>query len=277
MVSYFINSKTVLENFNSTDYQKKLSICLETNGFSFAVENEKNKLLAFADVACNYPETLSQVIEMIKKVFSDLGIEYMLMDEIELIVPANKHTWIPEHLFDQARLREYFSLTTPLDVKETVFYSFSEKLQAYSLFAYSDTIISAFKVAIPGIKVKIQHAKMLETPLLEKSRMKTNVEIYLRKDYFDVAVFDSKNFLISNTYRYSTADDVAYYALLLLKQFRLNQDAIEIYLSGKADRNIYACLERFFRKVTLYTGKKLEFATNDMYHLHLYQYSMLFR
>ena len=107
--------------------------------------------------------------------------------------------------------------------------------------------------------------------------MKTNIEIYLRKDYFDVAVFDSKKLLISNSYRYSSVDDVAYYALLLLNQFRLNQDAVEIYLSGKADKNIYACLERFFRKITLYTGKKMEFATNDMYYLHLYQYSMLFR
>lgn len=277
MVSYFVNSQTVLENFNSTDYQKKLSICLETNGFSFAVVNEKDTLLAFADIACNYPETLSQVIETIKKVFSDIKIEYMLMDEIELIVPANKHIWIPEHLFDQTKLREYFGLTTALEVKETVFYSFSEKLQAYSLFAYSDTIISAFKVTMPGIKVKSQHAKMLESQLLEKSRMKTNIEIYLRKDYFDVAVFDSKKLLISNTYRYSSVDDVAYYALLLLNQFRLNQDAVEIYLSGKADKNIYACLERFFRKITLYTGKKMEFATNDIYYLHLYQYSMLFR
>ena len=277
MVSYFINSKAVLEDFNSTDYQKKLSICLETNGFSFAVTNEKNQLLAFFDIACNFPDTLSQIIELIKKIFAEIHIEYMLMDELELIVPTNKHVWIPEHLFDQTKTREYFNLITPLQVKETVFHSYSEKIQAYSVFAYSDTIISAFKVTMPGIKVRSQHAKMIETQLLEKSRMKTNIEIYLRKDYFDIVIFDNKGFLISNTYKYSTKNDVVYYTLLLINQFRLNQDATEVYLSGKVDRDIYAYMEKFFRKITLYVGKKMQFTTNEMYYIHLYQYSLLFR
>ena len=70
MVSFYINNKIISDNIKTTDCQKKLSICLETNGFSFTVINEKNKMLAFGDVACVFPETLSQVITLIKQIFS---------------------------------------------------------------------------------------------------------------------------------------------------------------------------------------------------------------
>ena len=55
MVSFYINNKIISDNIKTTDCQKKLSICLETNGFSFTVINEKNKMLAFGDVACAFP------------------------------------------------------------------------------------------------------------------------------------------------------------------------------------------------------------------------------
>lgn len=277
MVSYFINSKTVLENFNSTDYQKKLSICLETNGFSFTIINEKNKMFAFGDVSCAFPETLSQIIVLIKQVFTDLNVEYALMDETELIVSSNKSTWVPESLFDAKHTREYFRVLSPLEVKETVFHCYSERLEAYSVFAYLDTIVSAFKVAIPGIKVKSQHSKMLETPLLERSRMKTLVEVYVRKKEFDVAIFSNKTFLFSNTFKYDDKLDIAYFTLLAVKKLNLNQANLELSISGKVDRDMFESMERFFPKVNLYAGSNIVFADNEMYKIPLYQYSMLLR
>ena len=277
MVSFYINNKIISDNIKTTDCQKKLSICLETNGFSFTVINEKNKMLAFGDVACAFPETLSQVITLIKQIFSDFGIEYALMDEVELIVPSNKCTWVPESLFDAAHARGYFNVLSPLDVKETVFYTYSEKLQAYSVFAYMDTIVSAFRVAIPGIKVRSQQSKMLDTSLLEKSRMKTVVEIYVRKKEFEIAVFDNKSLILSNIFRYDNKSDISYLLLLAIRHLNLNQDVMELYISGMVDKDMFVSMERFFPKVILYTGKKIDFSDNEMYRIPLYQYSMLLR
>ncbi|MBR5778844.1 MAG: DUF3822 family protein [Bacteroidales bacterium] len=277
MVSYFINNQIISENINSADNQKKLSICLETNGFSFTVTNSKNQLLAFVDIACSFPETLSQVIALVKQIFVDLRLDYMLMDDVELIIPTCKHTWVPESLFDAAHSRSYFKVLCPLDVKESVFYSYSEKLQAYSVFAYWDTIVSAFKVFIPGIKVKSVQTKMLETQLLEKSRMKTIIEVYVRKKDFDVAIFDNKNFVLGNSFKYADKSDIVYHILLLSQQMNISQDNIDVYISGKVDKAMYAYMEKFFGRMNLYTGKKLEFTDNEMYKIPLYQHSLLFR
>lgn len=277
MVSYYINNLIISENVKTADCQKKLSICLETNGFSFTILNEKNKMFAFGDITCVFPDTLSQIIVLIKQVFADVHIEYALMDEVELIVASSKSTWVPESLFDAAHTREYFNVLSSLEVKETVFYCYSERLQAYSVFAYSDTIVSAFKVAIPGIKVKSQHSKMLETPLLERSRMKSVVEVYVRKKEFDIAVFANKSLLLNNTFKYADKSDITYLTLLAINNLNVNRDALEVCISGKVDRDMFAGMERFFPKVVLYTGSKVEFADNEMYKIPLYQYSMLLR
>ena len=135
MVSYYINNQIISEGLKTSECQKKLSICLETNGVSFTIINETNKMFAFGDITCVFPETLSQIIVMIKQVFADLNREYALMDVTELIVSSNKSTWIPESLFDAKHTREYFKVLSPLEVKETVFHCYSERLEAYSVFA----------------------------------------------------------------------------------------------------------------------------------------------
>jgi hypothetical protein len=277
MVSFYINNKIISDNIKTTDSQKKLSICLETNGFSFTVIDKNNKMLAFGDIACVFPETLSQIITLVKQVFANLGIEYSLMDEVELIVPSNKCTWIPESLFDTTHIREYFNVLSPLEVKETVFYTYSEKLQAYSVFTYVDVIVSAFKVVMPGIKVRSQQSKMLDTLLLEKSRMKSIVEIYVRKKEFEIAVFDNKSLVLSNIFKYGNNSDISYLILLVLKHLNINKDAMELYISGMVDRDMFTSVERFFPKVILYVGKKVDFSDNEMYRIPLYQYSMLLR
>lgn len=277
MVSFYINNKIISDNIKTTDSQKKLSICLETNGFSFTVIDKNNKMLAFGDIACVFSETLSQIITLVKQVFANLGIEYSLMDEVELIVPSNKCTWIPESLFDTTHIREYFNVLSPLEVKETVFYTYSEKLQAYSVFTYVDVIVSAFKVVMPGIKVRSQQSKMLDTLLLEKSRMKSIVEIYVRKKEFEIAVFDNKSLVLSNIFKYGNNSDISYLILLVLKHLNINKDAMELYISGMVDRDMFTSVERFFPKVILYVGKKVDFSDNEMYRIPLYQYSMLLR
>jgi hypothetical protein len=234
-------------------------------------------MLAFGDIACVFPETLSQIITLVKQVFANLGIEYSLMDEVELIVPSNKCTWIPESLFDTTHIREYFNVLSPLEVKETVFYTYSEKLQAYSVFTYVDVIVSAFKVVMPGIKVRSQQSKMLDTLLLEKSRMKSIVEIYVRKKEFEIAVFDNKSLVLSNIFKYGNNSDISYLILLVLKHLNINKDAMELYISGMVDRDMFTSVERFFPKVILYVGKKVDFSDNEMYRIPLYQYSMLLR
>ena len=50
MVSYYINNQIISEGLKTSDCQKKLSICLETNGFSFTIINETNKMFAFGDI-----------------------------------------------------------------------------------------------------------------------------------------------------------------------------------------------------------------------------------
>ncbi|MBR5784128.1 MAG: DUF3822 family protein [Bacteroidales bacterium] len=275
MVSYFVNNQVIAENLYSDDCQKKLSICLETNGFSFTVINADKKMLAFGDIVCNFPNTLSQIISLIKQIFSDLRVDFVVMDEVELIVMSNKYTWIPGHLFEASHAREYFNLVTPLEVRELVCHDYSEKIQAYSVFAYADTIISAFKVAIPGIKIRSQQSKMVESSLLDRSKSKSVIYVYVSKKSLDVCVFSNKNFVLSNSYVHETTDDIVYYLLLIERQLNLNSENVEVHISGDIDRKAFTYMEKFFNKLFLYSGNdSVSFSADEMYKIPLYKYSL---
>ncbi len=276
MSSYIINTHISADIAKVADSQKRLSICLETNGFSFSIINLKRQLLSFGDIVCTYPNTLSQMIALIKQIFLDMKVDCVLMDAVELIVPTNKYTWIPEHLFEKSNEREYFNLVCDLAVTDVVCHDFSDKLKAYSVFAIPDILISAFKVAIPGIRIRNQQSKVVSTSLFEKSRMKPILNINVRKKEFDVCVFNNKNVLVCNTFLYSNNSDIVYYALNLIKQLHVNEELLEVHIAGKVDRAMFAYLEQFFRKVVLYTGTKLEYSNVEMYKIPLYKYSLLF-
>ena len=103
------------------------------------------------------------------------------------------------------------------------------------------------------------------------------VEIYVRKKEFEIAVFDNKSLVLSNIFKYGNNSDISYLILLVLKHLNINKDAMELYISGMVDRDMFTSVERFFPKVILYVGKKVDFSDNEMYRIPLYQYSMLLR
>ena len=82
---------------------------------------------------------------------------------------------------------------------------------------------------------------------------------------------------MSNIFRYDNKSDISYLLLLAIRHLNLNQDVMELYISGMVDKDMFVSMERFFPKVILYTGKKIDFSDNEMYRIPLYQYSMLLR
>lgn len=84
-------------------------------------------------------------------------------------------------------------------------------------------------------------------------------------DKFITAVFDKGNLQLLQTFAYQTPEDVAYYMLLICKQFELAPQEMALYLSGLIDTqsSLYSELLKYFVKVNYETIPE-SFGTNGL-------------
>lgn len=273
-MSYCINS------FINTDkevvsYEKRLSICTKPNGFSFSVVSNDDELLALGDVDCDIAAPMPQLLSTVKDVFNRVGIKTFGLGDVELVVPSRHFVWIPMHLYDESKNREYVEAIHKLAVGESVFADYNASAGAYLVFVADSNMVSAFKIAISGIKIRAQHCKLVNADTLDASQMKSLMVLNLREKETDFAVFVNHKLQLSNTFDCANMDETLYYALNINKQLRLDDVPLTVALCGDTDRDGFNKVREFFDNVALYTGRNLSIATEELRRAPIYRYALI--
>ena len=248
-----------------------------SNGFSFSVTTCKDELFALGEVEINWAgnATMTATMGAIKAAFNEAGIQPFGFNVVELVVPSRQFVWVPQHLYDAANDRKYLEALCKISVGNSVYADFNETLNAYMVFAADSNLVSAFKIAIPGIKVRCQHSKLLNAALMEQSASRSLLVMNLRDDAVDFAVLCNKKLMISNTYECANVDEALYHGVNLSKQFHLEDAALTMVVCGNVDRQSYEYISRFFPSTALYSGRPLSLLNPDMCQCPLYRYALM--
>ena len=274
-MSYKLNS-FIASDKKVASYEKRLSICLESNGFSFSVISLRDELLQYCDVECNTRANVSDLLTTIRGVLADTGIQPFGFKETELIVMSRLFAWIPAHLYDEGRQRSYLEALGHIDTGMGVYSEYNDVLSAYMVFAADNGQVSAFKIAFPGLKVRCQHSKMVDNDIVEESDLKSVMLLNLRDGETDYAVFCNKKLQLSNTFDCSGFGEALYHALNITKQFHLEDAMMSVSVCGDVDREKYAQLRGYFPNVKLHAGRKLKLTVAEMQHIPAYRHALLF-
>lgn len=271
-MSYRINSLIVSDKIVPSS-EKRLSICLEPNGFSFSITTTHDELYALGEVEMELAggTSMSATMSSIKAAFDEAGIQPFGLQEAELVVMARQFVWVPQHLYDAANDRKYLEALCKLTAGYSVYSDLNEALQAQIIFSADSNLVSAFKIAIPGIKVRCQHSKMVNAPLMEQSAMRSLLVMNLREGAADYAVICNKKLQISNTYDCANVDEALYHAVNITKQFHLEEAALTLVVCGGVDRSSYEYMGRFFPSMALYSGRPLTLLCPEMSRQPLYR------
>ncbi|MBP5548713.1 MAG: DUF3822 family protein [Bacteroidales bacterium] len=270
-INTFIKSDKVVAS-----YEKRLSICIQTNGFSFSISSSDNELLTFGDVDCDMSVQMSSLIHDIKAAFAEMEIIPYGFHGSELVVASRQFVWIPQHLYDESKKRSYVEALCRIEPGMGVFSDYSDTVNATLVFTANSGIVSAFQIAAPGLNVRCQHSKMVNAGIVASSNMKSVLMINVRDGQSDFAVFCNKKLQISNTYECVNFDETIYHALNLTKQFHLDDVPLTAVICGDVDRESFGRIGSFFPEVILYTGGKMTLPVAEMQHLPLYRYALMF-
>ena len=273
-MSYKLNS-FIASDKKVASYEKRLSICLKSNGFSFSVTTIYDELIALGEVDCNTAATMSELISDIKGVLSEIHIQPFELKDKELIVFSRQFVWVPQHLYDEQKQREYLEALCTVDTSCCVVTDYNEAIKSYMVFSADNSLVSAFKIAVPGLKVRCQHSKMVNPTVLESSELKSVLLMNIREGQTDFAVFCNKKLQISNTFDCVNFDEVLYHALNLTKHFHLEDATMVAAVSGDIDRERFARLKGYFPNVALFTGRPLTLTVPEMQHIPSYRHALI--
>lgn len=253
----------------------RLSICLRSNGFSFSVTTLDQVLLTFGDVDFNLDLPLGELTQALKDFFASQGISTFGLRQAELIVPSDHFVWIPRHLHDSARNRQYLRMVSNPDSALGAYHLFVPALESYIVFTAPTSVVTAFKLAIPGIDVHCQHSALAAGTMLQRSRLHPIVMMHVRGSKADFAAFYSGQLLLSTTFEVVNDQSRLFHAIDVMKRLHLETPDMELAISGDVGREIFATLQHYFPSVSLYTGRPVTFVNPQFQTLPTYRYALL--
>lgn len=238
----------------NTDSETRLSICLQSDGFSFSLLGGKRQLLALEENLPLPQGGSAGIADMLARLDKQYGVNPLGLGGMRLVVPAGRFAWVPSHLFDPQRSRQYLDLVGNPGTAQGVFHIINNALGAYMVFEAEADAVTPFKVSFPGIDVHCPHSLLVTPDLLRDSAARPLMLLHIAHGRADIEAFYSGRLLLSNSYPAANADEALYFAIDIMKRLHLETPDMELRLCGEVDRAVYARYQRYFPNVGLHVG-----------------------
>ena len=253
----------------------RLSICLRTNGFSFSTATIGKELLTFGEAEFDLHRPMGQLPLAVKALFDANGIPTFGYKEVRLVVPTEHCVWVPEHLYDTGRDRQYLNMVARPDSGLGCYHAYNGCVGAYAVFTAQTDVVTAFRLALPGIDVVCQHSVLVNETMLQKSAQHPVVLMHVGDGTGDYEAYYNKGLLLSCSHAAADEGELLYHALEVMKTLHLETPDMELAICGGVGREMYGMLQHYFPNVTLYTGLPFTYTNSEFQMLHSYRHILL--
>lgn len=255
---------------DSSAQEKRLSICLVADGFSFSVASHE-RLLTFCAVEGCHATTITEAARDIKALFSELDIRPLGYKSTELIVVSDENAWVPDELYSSTVNRQYLRFLG--GSAQSTLSCPCKSLGSTMVFSANDHLVMAFKVSLPGLVVMNQHVRFVQ--LLSRSTDHPIIVAHWRQGRVDVAAMNAAKYLYGNTITYANQNEALFQIVEVMKTFGLDTPNTELLLCGDIDRELFAGLRPYFPITTLYNGNVKSFGSPEFKKLHTYRHALI--
>ncbi len=250
-------------------HDKRLSISLMADGFSFSELSAQGELLAFGEAVGGHDPSMTNATRDIKAFFAEVGIRPLGFRRMELTVMSDDSVWVPDEVFSPAAVRQYLKVVgaegrQPMTAP-------CRDLASTAVFTADEGIATAFKVALPGLTVANQHVRMVGCASLSGSH--PVLLSHWRQGRVDLAAFADGRYLYGNTLRFNDENTLRYQLLEVVRTFGLERPDTELLMCGDVDRERFANYRPYFPKTTLFTGRATVGPAFRM--LHTYRHALI--
>ena len=253
--------------------EKRLSICLRSNGFSFSEVTLSGVLLTFGEAEGVHASSMTGVMADVKAFFASVGIRPLGYASMELIVLSDENVWVPDELYTPSANRQYLKLVG--GAAATIMATPCKALASTAVYVASDSLATAFKVALPGLSVVNQHVKLATLGFERRSENHPVLVTHWREGVIDFAAFRDGRYIFGNTVRFASDSEAQFHTVEVLKSFGLENADTEMLMCGEVSRERFALLRPYFPMASLYTGSHTSFLNPAFKTLHTYKNALI--
>jgi hypothetical protein len=253
--------------------EKRLSICLRANGFSFSEVTLGGVLLTFGEAEGMHAGSMTVVMADVKAFFASVGIRPLGYAAMEPIVLSDQSVWVPDELYAPSANRQYLKLVG--SEATGIMATPCKALGSTAVYAANDAIATAFKVALPGLAVMNQHVKLASLGLERRSGDHPLLLTHWRQGVIDFAAFRDGRYIYGNTVPYASDSEAQFHTVEVLKSFGLENSGTELLMCGDVGRERFALLRPYFPQASLYTGVHTSYLNPAFKTLHTYRNALI--
>ncbi len=265
----YVTKTLITSEGRDVSHDKRISICLRANGFSFSEMTTSGELLAIGNAEGVHATMLTDATRDIKAYFTEVGIRPLGYRKMDLMVLSNDNTWVPNELYQVTSNRQYMSLVGGNG--KGLMSARSTELEATAVFNADEQLATAFKVAMPGLTVANQHVRLASLSSLSSSH--PVIICHWREGYIDIAAMRDGHYLFGNSLSIEDDNTALFKVVDVMKTYGLEGNDTELKMCGDVSREQYACFRPYFPIVSLFTGRC--HCGNEFRGLHTYRYALI--
>ena len=162
-------------------------------------------------------------------------------------------TLVPAQLFDPNEKEQYLNFNFTQVTEGPVFCDHLMPLDAWQVYCVPPAVVEATMEFFPKCKVVHAASLLIESIWINyKNRINTpHIFLHVRKQLFDLMIFNGRQMSYFNTFRFQNPDDVTYYLIFVMEQLNLNPEKIPLVLLGNIEmgNDLSELLLRYVRHV----------------------------
>jgi hypothetical protein len=186
---------------------------------------------------------------------------------------SDENVWVPDELYTPSANRQYLKLVG--STAATVMATPCKALASTAVYVASDSLATAFKVALPGLSVVNQHVKLATLDFERRSEKHPVLVTHWREGVIDFAAFRDGRYIFGNTVRFASDSEAQFHTVEVLKSFGLENADTEMLMCGEVSRERFALLRPYFPMASLYTGSHTSFLNPAFKTLHTYKNALI--
>lgn len=224
---YYIDSNFIKENSS----QYILSIRYATDGLSFCVHDQNNRLLVFFLQPFNLEGT-DAVIAKVKKIMVDdilLNLKYKKV----FLIPCNKEKiLLPAHAFNKNTLADMYRLCFQPHKNDTLIFRKIRIMESYIVEALPRSFVTFLTARYQSLCIVNSAYPFIIHSLSSILFNADHMFIDIHDQYFDLLITRNNDVALFNSFTYGSVNDIIYYCLNCLKQCSISKDNLQTTISG---------------------------------------------
>lgn len=219
-------------NFTYESSKKSiLSIRYATDGFSFCVHNEKEKLVVFVHEPYAADSKEAAISKLKNYVVNDTILN-LHFKKVYLMSSFREKLLVPEPFFDKSNIATLYTVNQEVSPEETLLYHRIEGVNAFLV----ETIVSSFHDFIrehfPVVQIVNEAYPFIYGAVAKALHDTEQLFLDIQDGYFDLLFIRNTEIQLFNTFNYKAETDIVYFLLNCIKECGIDKEKVHLSIYG---------------------------------------------